>query len=413
MEIQNVRSPGGVEAWLVEDRMVPMLAMRFAFEGGSSQDPAGKEGLAHFVTGMLDQEGGDDLRSIAYQQRIEDLVIRVGFRTGKDYFGGSLETLTETRHEAAQLLMPALNLPRFYPDAEERIRHRIFGVIAGGARDPFTIASAHWDELAFAGHPYAQPVLGTKATVSKIGLADLETYCRRVFAKNTLKVVAVGDITRDQLCELLDDVFGDLPARADLMPVPDIDVLSGKRQIVIDMDVPQSAVSFGTAVLPNDDPDYMAACLVNHIVGGGGITSKLMEEVRLKRGLAYSVFTYLAPLHRISVFRGGVSTRNDTVGQALDVIGSVLGDLADGGISESDLDDAKGHLIGSYPLAFDANAKIASQLLKLRMMGHAADYIDNRNAMIASVTLGDINRVAKRLLNTDNLIVAIVGRPTL
>lgn len=413
MEIQNVRSPGGIEAWLVEAHAVPMLAVRFAFDGGSSQDPVGREGLAHFITAMLDQEGVQDLRSIEFQERIEDLAIRVGFRTGRDCFHGNLETLAETREEAAQLLTPALALPSFCPDAMERIRQRIFAFIADAARDPLKLANTQWDELAFAGHAYARPILGTEESISKIGMTDLETYCRRVFAKETLKVVAVGDISPDQLGELLDDVFGDLPARADLIPVPEIAGTAAGRQTIIDMDVPQSAVAFGMGVIPNADPDYMAACLLNHILGGGGVASKLMEEVRLKRGLAYSVYSCLAPVRHVSVFRGGVAMRNDTVGTALDVIRDVMQKMADGGISEADLDDAKGYLIGSYPLCFDANAKIASQLLRLRMMGFGADYIDNRNSLITAVTLGDLKRVAKRLLNTDNLIVTIVGRPIL
>ena len=179
------------------------------------------------------------------------------------------------------------------------------------------------------------------------------------------------------------------------------------------MNVPQSVAVFGMGAMPRKDPDFMPAFVLNQILGGGGFASKLMEEVREKRGLAYSVYTYVYPYQHASIFSGGVATRNDMMGQSLDIIREELKKMADGDVKQEDLDNAKSYLIGSYPLRFDTNAKIASQLLGLRMDGFGPEYVDNRNAMIAAVTLDDLKRVAKRLLDTQNLIVTIVGKPTL
>jgi zinc protease len=412
MNIQIVKSAGGIEAWLVEEHAVPMLAVRFAVDGGSAQDPAGKEGGANFVAQMLD-EGAGDLTAIAFQERSKDLAVRLGFSAGKDSFSGSFATLSENRDAAAQLLKQALTVPRFDADAVERIRQRLMVGIARSAREPDKLANREWDAVAFAGHAYARPVSGTAATVGKITSDDLEVYRKRVLARETLKVVAVGDITPEALGKLLDEVFGQLPASPDLAPVPQAQPISGGRLAVIEMDLPQSVVAFGMGAIPQRDPDYMAAFVLNHILGGGGFSSRLMEEVRVKRGLAYSVSTHLAAGRYASVLRGGVATRNDMVGESLDIIRRELQAMANGEISQHDLDNAKSYLIGSYPLRFDANGKIASQLLALRMDGFGPEYVGNRNAMVAAVTLEDLKLVAKHLFNPENLIVTVVGKPVL
>lgn len=412
MKIQTIKSPGGIEAWLVEEHAVPMMAMRFAFEGGSSQDPDGKEGLANFLSAMLD-EGAGDLVSRQFQERMEDLSMRMRFEDSKDAFYGNFETLTANRAEAAALLKLALNEPRFDTDAVERIRQQLLASLVYAARDPSKKALEKWYAHAFEGHPYARPSNGSEASVGKITGEDLKGYHGRVFAKDKLKVVAVGDISAEELGKLLDEVFGDLPESADLVPVAKTSPVAGGRQEVIEMNVPQSVAVFGLGAMARKDPDFMPAFVLNQILGGGGFASKLMEEVREKRGLAYSVYTYVYPYQHASIFSGAVATRNDAIGQSLDVIRDELKKMADEGPSQEDLDDAKSYLVGAYALRFDTNAKIAAQLMGLRMDDFGPEYIENRNAMIEAVTLEDLKRVAKRLLDTENLIVTIVGKPTL
>jgi zinc protease len=412
MKIQTIKSPGGIEAWLVEEHSVPMMAMRFAFDGGSSQDPVGKEGLANFVTAMLD-EGAGDLSSREFQERMEDISMRMSYEEAKDAFYGNFETLTANRDDAAKLLKLALNKPHFEADSIERIRQQLIAGLVYAARDPDKVAQNEWYALAFKGHPYARPANGTEKTVATVNHDDLEGYRKRIFAKDTLKVVAVGDIDADQLGHLLDEVFGDLPAKAELAPVSKTAPVIGGKQEVIEMNVPQSVAVFGLGAMPRRDPEFIPAFVLNQILGGGGFASKLMEEVREKRGLAYSVYTYVYPYQHASIFSGGVATRNDAMGQSLDVIRDELKKMADNGPSQEDLDNAKNYLIGSYPLRFDTNSKIATQLLGLKMDGFGPEYVENRNAMIAAVTLDDMKRVAKSLLDTQNLIVTIVGKPTL
>ncbi len=412
MKIQTIKSPGGIEAWLVEEHAVPMMAMRFAFEGGSSQDPTGNEGLANFLSAMLD-EGAGDLKSREFQERMEEISMRMRYEDSKDAFYGNFETLTANRDEAAKLLKLAINTPRFDTDAVERIRQQLQAALAYAARNPEKVALNEWYAVAFEGHPYARPSAGTEETVAKITGDDLEGYRKRIFAKDTLKVVAVGDINAEQLGALLDEVFGDLPATADLVAVSKTSPVAGGREKVVEMNVPQSVAVFGLGAMERKDPDFIPTFVLNHILGGGGFASKLMEEVREKRGLAYSVYTYVYPYQHTSIFSGSVATRNEAIGESLDVIREEFKQMAENGPTQTELDNAKKYLIGSYPLRFDTNAKIASQLLGLRMDDFGPEYIDNRNDMMAAVTLDDVKRVAKRLLETDDLIVTIVGKPTL
>jgi zinc protease len=410
MNIQTIKSPGGIEAWLVEEHSVPLMALRFALDGGNSQDPAGKDGVANFITAMMD-EGAGDVPSAEFQERMEDIAMRMSFDDSKDALYGSFETLTANRDKAIALLKIAVQKPRFDPDAVDRIRQQLLANLAYADKDPEKVAGREWYALAFAGHPYARPSNGTVETVSKITRDDLLAFHKRTFAKSNLKVVVVGDIDSATLGKLLDDVFGGLPDKADLLPVAKTDPIGGQQKI-IEMNVPQSVAVFGLGAMARKDPDFMAAFVVNHILGGGGFSAKLMEEVREKRGLAYSVYSYLQPYQHTSILSGSVATKNDSMAESLSIIRAELKKMADNGPTADDLKAAKDYLTGSYALRFDTNSKIASQLLGLQMEGFATDYVDQRNKIVEAITMDDVKRVAKRLLDSDKMIVTVVGKPT-
>ncbi len=410
MKIQTIKSPGGIEAWLVEEHANPLMAMKFAFEGGNAQDPEGKDGVANFLTAMLD-EGAGDIRSSEFQERMEEIAMRMSYEDSRDAFYGNFETLTANRDKAAELLRLALTKPRFDPDAVERIRQQLLANLVYADRDPEKVAAKEWFATAFAGHSYGRPAQGTEATVGAIMRDDLEAYRHRVFAKSNLKVVAVGDITPDELGKLLDTVFGDLPEKADLSPVPQTAPVTGGKEQLIEMNIPQSVAVFGLNAMPRKDPDFMTAFVLNQLIGGGGFASRLMEEVREKRGLAYSVYSYIQPFRHASILTGGVASKNEVIGQSLDVIRAELREIAEHGPKPDEFENAKKYLTGSYALRFDTNAKIASQLLGLFEDDFGPDYVEKRNSLIEAITLDDAKRVAKRLLDNDNLIVTIVGKP--
>jgi zinc protease len=410
MDIKRVRSPGGIEAWLVENHTNPLISMRFAFRGGAAQDPADKEGVAYFVSGMMD-EGAGSLDSIAFQERLQGLAMKLDFDAGRDVMLGNVQMLTANRDEGFDLLRQALTAPRFDPEAIERVRAQILAGLKFDENDPEEVASLAWDRMAFPGHPYGRPIKGTTTSIAAISRDDLNSYVERVYAREKLVISVVGDIDAATLGPLLDKTFGALPEHSKLVPVADATPPLGPQREIIEMDVPQSVAQFGHRGFARKDDDFIAAYVLNYIIGGGGFSSRLMEEVREKRGLAYSVRSDLYPYQHGAVFVGNVATQNERVGQSLDVIESELKRMAEDGPSAQDLADAKSYLTGAYALRFESSASIASQLLWLQIEDLGIDYVNKRNALIEAVTLDDIKRVAKRLIEADRLITTIVGKP--
>ena len=410
MKIQKVISKKGIEAWLVEDHSRPILSMQFAFAGGSSQDPEGKPGVATFVSGMLD-EGAGNLDSEAFQNRLEDLAAKMNVTASQDHMSVSFQTLTQNRAESLKLLQMALTSPHFEPKDAERIREQLIASLRVEEKDPNKAAANEWFKLAFGSHPYGRPGNGTLTSVAAITPADLHDYVHKNFARDNLKIAAVGDIDAAQLGEALDSVFGDLPEKSDTKPVAEVSWQGTSKQRIVQMPNPQSVVQFGFKGLKRNDPDFIPAYILNYVVGGGGFSSKLMQEVREKRGLAYSVYTYLYPLDHAGIFAGGVATENKSVGQSLDLIKAELELAARDGLTEEELRKAKDYLVGSFALRFDTSAKIAAQLLAIQLDNLGIDYIDRRNGEIEAVTVADIKRVAKRLMEPKNLIVTVAGEP--
>ena len=410
VKIQRVTSPGGIEAWFVENHTNPLIAMRFAFRGGASQDPHGKEGLAYFVSGMMD-EGAGPLDSIAFQEREQALAMRMDFNASRDVMLGNVQTLSANKDEVFDLVRLALTKPRFDEDAVERVRSQILAGLKFDENNPETVASLAWDRLAFHDHPYGRPIKGTMKSIAALSPDDLRDYAGHVFARDKLDISVVGDIDAEALGKLLDQVFGDLPAHATLAPVADANPPFGPTREVIEMDVPQSVAQFGHGGIARKDDDFIAAYMLNYIIGGGGFASRLMEEVREKRGLAYSVHSNLYPYRHGSVFVGNVATKNEAVGRSLQVIESELRRVAEQGPTAEELDAAKNYLTGAYALRFDSSANIANQLLWIQIEDLGIDYVTRRNALIEAVTLDDIRRVAKRLIEADRLITTIVGKP--
>lgn len=410
MQIQKVTSKKGIEAWLVEDHSRPILSLQFAFNGGATQDPVNKPGVATFVAGMLD-EGAGNLDSEAFQNRLEDLAAKMTISASYDHISGSFQTLTENREESLKLLQMALNSPHFSPADADRIREQLIATLRVEEKDPDKIASNEWFKLAFGSHPYGQPTNGTLESVAAITSDDLRAYAKRIFARDNLKIAVVGDIDAATLSTVLDSVFGDLPAKSERKPFQDVIWQSASKQRIVQMPNPQSVVQFGFQGIKRKDPDFIPAYILNYVVGGGGFASKLMQEVREKRGLAYSVYTYLYPLEHAGIFAGGVATENKGVGQSLDIIKSELERAAQDGLTEDELRRAKDYLIGSFALRFDTSAKIAAQLLAIQLDDLGIDYIDKRNAEIEAISVADIKRAAKRLLDHKSLIVTVVGEP--
>jgi zinc protease len=407
--IERVVSPGGIEAWLVHEPAVPMIAIDFAFVGGAAQDAPGKGGTASLVASLLD-EGAGDLDAKTFHARLERKAIELGFQAERDTLRGTLRTLTENKDEAFDYLRLAVTQPRFDQSDVEVIRAQIVSMLRRATTSPTDIANLRWWQVAFADHPYGRPVNGTLESVPTVTIADLKDYTHRVLARGNLKVAVVGDIDAETVKVMLDRVFGSLPAQPDLKPVPNVSPQGLGRRIVVKVDVPQAVVAFGGPGIARKDPDFMAAYIVNHILGGGAFSSRLYQEVREKRGLAYSVYDSLVWLNHSALFLGGTATRADRAGETLEVIDKEIHRLAEEGPTEDELAKAKAYLNGSFVLNLDTSSKIAALLVQLQLDGLGIDYFTRRPEMINSVTLEDARRVAKRMLD-GGMLVTVAGRP--
>jgi zinc protease len=408
-KIDRVVSPAGIEIWLVQEPTVPLIAMDFAFRGGTSQDPADKAGLASMVAGLID-EGSGNLDSRAFHERAESKAIEVSFSATRDLFSGSLRTLVENKDEAFELMRTSLASPHFDPADVDRIRGETLALLRRETTSPNEIASKAWWETAFAGHPYAHPARGTLDTVPTVTVDDLRGYVKNVFARDTLKVGIVGNIDAATAGALVDKVFAGLPAHANLREVPSMQPRGLGHVERVDLDVPQSVVLIGGIGIPRKDPDFLAAFLVNHILGGGSMSSRLYTEVREKRGLAYSIYSTLVPLDSTALFMAATATRTEAAGQTLDLVLQEIRRIADNGPTAEELAKAKSYQKGSFPLRFDTSTKIAAQLVMMQTEDLGIDYIDKRSGMIDAVTLDDVKRVAKRLLD-GGMLTTMVGRP--
>ncbi|MDE0779733.1 MAG: pitrilysin family protein [Alphaproteobacteria bacterium] len=410
IEIQRVISKGGVEAWLVEDHSLPIISMRFLFPGGAATDPVGREGTANMVSGLLD-EGAGDLDSQIFQSRLADESISLSFNASRDNFGGGLKALTRNRDEAFGLLRLALTQPRFDTDAVERIRTQILTGISAHKNDPNRIAQRTFWAAIFPGHPYARPNEGTAESVAAITDIDMRTFVTRRLARSELIVGIVGDIRPDDLKLLLDTTFSDLPERAEAFTIPKAEPAASGEVIVVRKNNPQSRVLFGQKGVYRDDPDYYAALVLNHVLGGGSFTSRLYDEIREKRGLAYSVFSYLLPLENAALWLGGAGTENSAVSVSVELVRNQWENVRTFGVTQDELDKAKANLTGSFGLRFDNTSAISGMLVAVQRHNLGIEYLNERNGLIERVTLENVNRVAKRILDPAALTVVVVGDP--
>ena len=410
IDIQRVTGASGVEAWLVEDRSVPVVSVSVAFRGGSTLDPVGKEGLADMVASLLD-EGAGDLASQAFQAALEDIAAGVGFNAGRDNFSGSLRTLAAERDKAFELFRLALTAPRFDPEPVARVRAQIVANLRRQSENPRRIASETWFRTVFPDHPYGRPGDGTPESVAAIAVEDLRGFVASRLARENLVVGVVGDIGAGELAGRLDALFGALPAKPATAPVPPAEISGAGRVIVVKKPIPQSVVTFGQKGIKRDDPDWYAATIMNRVLGDGGFFSRLTEEVREKRGLAYSVSASLAPMEHAGLIVGSVATRNDAVAQSLEIVRAEWRRMAEGGVTDAELANAKTYITGSFPLRLDSSRRIADILVSVQLDRLGIDYLNRRNEIIDAVTRDQVARVAKRLLDPAALTVVVVGDP--
>lgn len=409
IEIQEVISPKGHTAWMVEDHSIPFVALEIAFRGGTSLDSAEKGGATYLMAGLL-EEGSGDLPAQEYARVLESLAASFAYDVDRDSLSISARFLSENSDEAVELLRQTLTDPRFDQDALDRVRAQVLAGLRSDAKDPNDIAGRVLAEQAFGNDPYGRAEKGNIETVSALTRQDMFDAHEAALATDRVFVSAVGDITAEQLGEILDEVLEGLPETGGDLPGPVSVGLTGGITIV-DYDTPQSVALFGHAGIERDDPRFFAAFTMNQILGGGSFESRLMTEVREKRGLTYGAYAYLVPRDRAALYMGSFASANSKMAEAVEVTKGEWQRMAIEGVTSQELQDAKTYLTGAYPLRFDGNGRIASILVGMQLDGLPMDYVLTRNDNIEAITLDEINNVASEILQPDNLRFVVVGRP--
>lgn len=409
IDIQEVTTPGGIKAWLVEEPSIPIVALELRFKGGASLEPMDKRGVTNLMMGLL-EEGTGEMDARGFARATEELAASFGYGAYDDTVSVSAKFLTDTKDEAMALLRAAINEPAFNQVAIDRVKAQVLSGLASDENDPNKIAGRTFDKLAFGDHPYGSSLNGTRETVSALTRDDIVAAHKTVLTRDRVYVSAVGDINAEELSKLIDDLLGDLPDSSAALPGRAELALEGGLTVV-PYDTPQSVVLFGHQGLERDHPDFLAAYVLNEIFGGSGLTSRLMTEVRERRGLTYGVYSYLVPKEHAELVMGSVASANNRVAETIEVIRAEWDRLGRDGITAEELAAAKTYLTGAYPLRFDGNGPIANILVGMQMDGLAPDYVVNRNDLVEALTLDEMNRVARELMRAEDLHFVVVGQP--
>jgi zinc protease len=409
IDIQEVTTPRGIKAWLVQDKTAPLVALSFSFAGGTASEPEDRKGATSLMALML-TDGAGALPAEAFKLREEDAAVSLGFSASSDRLNGSLRVLTANREQGFELLRLALTAPRFDTDMLEQRRSQAIASFNRAEQRPRAVAERTMARTMFAGHPYAQDFGDPRQSLKTIAPSDLRARAAALLRRDGLIVAAVGDIDAADLAPALDRAFGDLPVGEPPAAIPEWTPSLGPRTIVVERPVPQSAIVMAMPGVLRADPDWYAALALSQILGGGQ-QSRLFDEVRNKRGLAYSVSSGLRPMAKASLLVIAAGSANDRVAETIQVIRGEVARLREKGVDGQELADAKTQLTGALALSLDSSRAVAGLLHGLQVDGLPRTFLDHRAGLIAAVTKADVDRVARRLLRDDAITTVVVGKP--
>jgi zinc protease len=408
VQVARIVSPGGIEAWLVSDSTVPMIVLRAYWDGGSAIEPDAQSGVTGVMTDML-TEGAGDLDANAFKERLEELNMGLGFSAGWDGVGLSITTLSENRDAAFEMARLALMQPRFDAAPLERIKRQMLVGIRTRDTNPSYIGNLALDQALYPGHVYARRT--SRESVAAINRAALIERRAALFNRATLQITIVGDIDAETAGRSVDAIFGALPQGARPPEPADVTLSAPTPLIVRQLPQPQSLVLFAGPGIQDEDPDWIPLAVANYILGGGGFSSRLMDQVREQRGLVYGIGTGPAVRDHSALIRGSAQTENGDVREAIEVTRAEMARLYADGATQAEVNDAITYLTGSFALDLDSNSKIASVVHGYQTANRPIDYINRRNDLIRAVTRDDVNRVIRRLFNPDAFTFVVVGQP--
>ncbi len=410
LNIQEVESPSHIPVWFVEDRSTSIIHLHFSLEAGSAYEPIEKNGLTSLLVHLL-TEGAGDLDAESYQTILEDHAIQLQFSNGRDYIYGVLKTLSRNKDKAFKLLQLALNSPRFDEESIERIRLSLINSLQESEQNPSSVAIRHLFHTYFNQHPYSKHPDGTIDSLKNLTRNDLITHMAKIRNRKRLRVVVVGDISKNDVKEGIESVFSTWNETDTLPQIPTFQHKKLPLYITQKLDIPQTIVTFAKPGLERDNEDYLTYQVMNYVFSDGSFSSRLMTEIREKQGLTYSIFSANRYYNHAALYLGKSATGNETVAKLVAELRNQFRLMYDKGVTPDELKEAKTYLTGSYLLNFSSGSSIARQLLAIYDANLSKDYIHTRNKRIKEITRDQVNAMAKKMLHDKALFFSFVGNP--
>ncbi len=414
LPIQHWQTPGGARVYFVANRDLPMLDVSVEFPGGAGYDTAEKAGVAAMTNRLL-SAGADGMNEDEISRRLADVGAQHGGRFDTDRAGFVLRTLSSTgeRREALDIFARVLRAPTFPQEVLEREKVRLIGALKEADTRPDTIASRAFYRLAYRDHPYALRASGEVETIEKITRADVAGFHRRHYAAPYAVVAIMGDVTRAEAEAIAEQLTRGLPGASGAEPqMPPVADLPAAATRMIGHHATQAHILIGAPGIRRDDPDYFPLFVGNYVLGGGGFVSRITEEVRQKRGLAYSAYSYFSPLQREGPFLIGMQTQRDQAGEALEVVRKTLREYVAGGPTDGELVAAKQNIVGGFPLRIDSNRKIHDYLSLIGFYRLPLTYLEDFVKNVEQVTVADIHAAFQRRVRPDRMVTVVVGPDT-
>lgn len=401
----------GIKGWHVETPDIPVLTLAVTFkEAGDKNDPQGLNGVAEFLSGMLD-EGAGNYDSVKFKELLLEKNIRLGLSQNSDSFTITMRGTKDNIQDMFDILTLILTKPRFDHDAFNRVKEQILTSLSQNLHSENAVAGDTFNKQAFAGHPYSHTTQNAIDGTRKIKREHLIQFMKDYLTIDKIQVVSAGDISSQDIETKFDSALKDLPASGQASTVGFADLKTTGGVTVVDMDIPQSVVLFYQPGLDRKDKDFYAAYIMNSILGDGMFKSRLWDEIRENRGLAYGISSSLQWTQHSNYIIGSTATANKDAGEVVKIIREEWQKMKDAGANQKELDFVRERMVGSYPLGFTSTPQIVGLMKNYMTDGLPTDFINNRNDLIRAVTLDDVNRVAKSLLQPEKLSFIIVGKP--
>lgn len=390
-----------------EAHKLPMVDIIFVVKAGSVYDPPGKEGLANLTAKMLLRgttiHNGEELL-----ERVEYLGASIDINTEEDYVRLSSRALSKDLPVLLEIISEYIMKPAFDNLEFKKLKNQVYSEILSQLDDPFYAGQVAFRRLLFGNHPLNHNPIGFDTTIKNIEVKDLKDFYNTYYAPNNSFIVLVGDFNSDSVISLIDKFFGNwnpknLPEFSASLPD-----LKGKKAMLIKRDISQSYIFLGFSGPDINASDWIQTRIMNYILGGSGLTSRLATEIREKRGLAYSVYSFFDRFKYGGYFVAGVQTKKESTNEAVELIVKEMRRLQEG-VSKEELERAKKYFIGHFPLDFDTYREMANFITKIEIEGLGLDYPERFEDMVSSVTLEDITSSARRYLHHDDFCLAIVG----